>query len=57
MKFPWPSADSASVVAKGTVKPGIFVDFTVGINCVPIRKVPDMDFPRVNAYNGAYMWC
>jgi hypothetical protein len=53
MEVPWPRADGASIVAKGAVEPGVFVDFVVGVDGVPVGGVLDVDFPRVDAYDGA----
>lgn len=49
MEVAWPGADGASVIAKGAVEPGIFVDFIVGIDGIPVGRVSDVDFPRIDA--------
>lgn len=54
MEVPWPRADGASVVAKGAVEPGMFVDFVVGVDDIPVRGVLDVNLPRIDAYDGAY---
>ena len=53
MELPWPRADGASVVAKGAVEPGIFVDFVIGVDGVPVGGVLDVDFPRIDTDDGA----
>ena len=53
MELPWPRADGASVVTTGAVEPVIFVDFVVGVDGIPVGRVLDVDFPRIDADDGA----